>query len=51
MMQLICLSELNFNLFQFMEVVNKVDSQCSLSELFEIFNDQGFSDYIVVYLR
>lgn len=35
----------------FMDVVNKVDNQCSLSELLDSFNDQGLSDYIVVYLR
>ncbi|WAR18637.1 OTUB1-like protein, partial [Mya arenaria] len=35
----------------FMEVVGKVVKQCSLEELLETFNDQGLSDYIVVYLR
>ncbi|KAH3712055.1 ubiquitin thioesterase OTUB1-like [Dreissena polymorpha] len=35
----------------FMEVVGKVENQCSLDELLETFNNQGLSDYIVVYLR
>ncbi|XP_013401338.1 ubiquitin thioesterase OTUB1 [Lingula anatina] len=35
----------------FMEVVDKVGSQCPLEELHKIFNDQGYSDYLVVYLR
>lgn len=34
-----------------MEAVRKVEGNCSLDELLEIFNDQFLSDYIVVYLR
>ncbi|XP_014259393.1 ubiquitin thioesterase otubain-like isoform X2 [Cimex lectularius] len=36
----------------FMEVVNKVGKgQESANELYKMFNDQGYSDYVVVYLR
>lgn len=35
----------------FMGVVNKLNGQCTLTELLESFNDQGLSDYLVVYLR
>ncbi|XP_060558518.1 ubiquitin thioesterase OTUB1-like [Ruditapes philippinarum] len=35
----------------FMDVVTKVENRCSLDELLETYNDQGLSDYIVVYLR
>jgi len=35
----------------FMEVVEKVESACGLKELENIFNDSGYSDYLVVYLR
>lgn len=43
-------------LFQFMEVVKRVDPSASASEtlgeqLHKVFNDQGYSDYVVVYLR
>lgn len=36
-----------------MEVVDKVggDKETSLTELHKLFNDQGISDYVVVYLR
>lgn len=35
----------------FMEVVHKVNNQCGLEDLLATFNDQGLSDYIIVYLR
>ncbi|KAL4238404.1 OTU domain [Mactra antiquata] len=35
----------------FMDVLTKVENDCTLEELLETFNDQGLSDYIVVYLR
>lgn len=35
----------------FMEVLDKVGAGCSVDELVNTFNDQGYSDYIVVYLR
>ncbi|XP_013772007.1 ubiquitin thioesterase OTUB1-like isoform X2 [Limulus polyphemus] len=35
----------------FMEVLNKIESQMSEEELLNILNDQGYSDYIVVYMR
>ena len=35
----------------FMEVLEKVESGCGLTELEGIFNDAGYSDYLVVYLR
>jgi len=34
-----------------MDVVGKVEKQCKVEELLEVFNDQGLSDYLVVYLR
>lgn len=34
-----------------METVEKVESGCTIDELVEIFNNQGLSDYLVVYLR
>ena len=36
---------------QFMDVVERVEKPCKLEDLLEVFNDQGFSDYLVVYLR
>jgi ubiquitin thioesterase protein OTUB1 len=41
-------------LFQFMEVIDYVgqgSSTFSQTDLHKVFNDQGYSDYIVVYLR
>lgn len=41
-------------LLQFMEVINKVggdDIESSHMELHKLFNEQGYSDYVVVYLR
>ncbi|KAK2183866.1 hypothetical protein NP493_293g00009, partial [Ridgeia piscesae] len=35
----------------FMEVLDKIQNRCSREELVTIFNDQGYSDYLVVYLR
>ncbi|OWF53351.1 ubiquitin thioesterase OTUB1-like [Mizuhopecten yessoensis] len=35
----------------FMDVVEKVGTPCTTKELHETFNDQGISDYLVVYLR
>ncbi|KAL3874936.1 hypothetical protein ACJMK2_037888 [Sinanodonta woodiana] len=35
----------------FMAAIKQVEKQCSVTELSNIFNDQGLSDYIVVYLR
>ncbi|XP_060063691.1 ubiquitin thioesterase OTUB1-like [Ylistrum balloti] len=35
----------------FMDVVEKVGTPCTKEELHETFNDQGTSDYLVVYLR
>lgn len=35
----------------FMEVLSKIKSKIDLKELIELFNDQSFSDYIVVYMR
>jgi len=43
-----------FCLFQFMEVIDYVGqgrSTFSRTDLHKVFNDQGYSDYIVVYLR
>ena len=34
-----------------MDVVEKVGKQMPLDELLQIFNDQGYSDYLVVYCR
>ena len=34
-----------------MEVLDKVSTGCGLSGLLEVYNDQGYSDYLVVYLR
>ena len=34
-----------------MDILDKVENQCSLEDLIGIFNDQGYSDYLVVYLR
>ncbi|XP_062574136.1 ubiquitin thioesterase OTUB1-like [Saccostrea cucullata] len=34
----------------FMDVVNKLET-CTLDELLQTFNDQGLSDYLVVFLR
>jgi len=34
-----------------MEVLDKVSGGCGLSGLLEVYNDQGYSDYLVVYLR
>lgn len=47
---------LNFISFQFMEVVKRVDpsgstTQDTSEQLHKVFNDQGYSDYVVVYLR
>lgn len=41
-------------LLQFMEVIDKVggnDTESSHMELHKLFNEQGYSDYVVVYLR
>lgn len=40
-------------LLQFMEVIDKVggDTDSSHMELHKLFNEQGYSDYVVVYLR
>lgn len=36
----------------FIEVLDKVsDAQCGLPGLLQLYNDQGYSDYLVVYLR
>lgn len=35
----------------FMEVLDKVGSGCGVEGLLETYNDKGFSDYLVVYLR
>ncbi|CAH1791956.1 unnamed protein product [Owenia fusiformis] len=35
----------------FMEVIDKVEQNCSLEDLLQVFNDQVYSDYLVVYLR
>jgi ubiquitin thioesterase protein OTUB1 len=38
----------------FIEVISKVepkDNENSLEELYKVFNEQGYSDYVVVYLR
>ncbi|ELT99204.1 hypothetical protein CAPTEDRAFT_154088, partial [Capitella teleta] len=35
----------------FIEVLEKLEKDCGVDELLEIFNDQGYSDYLVVYLR
>lgn len=44
-----------FEYFQFMTVIQQVapndNEEESLSELHRLFNDQGHSDYVVVYLR
>lgn len=38
--------------FQFMEVVDVIAKGTSAQdELFRLFNEQGYSDYVVVYLR
>lgn len=34
-----------------MEVVNKVGDGISVEHLLDIFNDQSYSDYLVVYMR
>ncbi|XP_023212070.1 ubiquitin thioesterase OTUB1-like [Centruroides sculpturatus] len=34
-----------------MEVLKKIDKQMTLEDLLETFNNQGYSDYIVVYMR
>jgi len=34
-----------------MEVLDKVVASLGLSSLLEVYNDQGYSDYLVVYLR
>jgi len=34
-----------------MEVLDKVTAGCGLTGLLEVYNDQGYSDYLVVYLR
>ena len=39
---------------QFMEVIEKVggeDPEANRTELHKLFNEQGYSDYVVVYLR
>lgn len=40
-------------ILQFMEVVNAVGEggEERMSELYRMFNEQGYSDYVVVYLR
>ncbi|XP_052827653.1 ubiquitin thioesterase OTUB1 isoform X2 [Octopus bimaculoides] len=35
----------------FVNVISRVESFCTHKELFDIFNDQGVSDYLVVYWR
>jgi len=34
-----------------MEVLDKVSAGCGLTGLLDVYNDQGYSDYLVVYLR
>lgn len=43
----------NLNALQFMDVIDKVggDAESSYIELHKLFNEQGCSDYVVVYLR
>lgn len=45
--------DLHDHLLQFMEVIDKVggDTESSHMELHKLFNEQGYSDYVVVYLR
>ena len=40
-------------MLQFMEVIDKVGggTETSYDELHKLFNEQGYSDYVVVYLR
>lgn len=49
------IKKFNFDklLLQFMEVIAKVggDTDSSHMELHKLFNEQGYSDYVVVYLR
>ncbi|KAL1425903.1 hypothetical protein MTO96_018739 [Rhipicephalus appendiculatus] len=35
----------------FMDVLKRIENNISLEDLLKIFNDQGYSDYIVVYMR
>lgn len=44
---------MDFDELQFMEVIDKVggDAESSYMELHKLFNEQGYSDYVVVYLR
>ncbi|KAH8028412.1 hypothetical protein HPB51_016525 [Rhipicephalus microplus] len=35
----------------FMDVLRRIENKISLEDLLKIFNDQGYSDYIVVYMR
>lgn len=44
---------MDFDELQFMEVIDKVggDTESSHMELHKLFNEQGYSDYVVVYLR
>jgi len=34
-----------------MEVLDKLSDGCELNALLDVYNDQGYSDYLVVYLR
>jgi len=34
-----------------MDVLDKLSTGCGLAGLLQVFNDQGYSDYLVVYLR
>ena len=38
-------------IFQFMDVIGKLASDFTVTDLSDTFNDQGLSDYLVVYLR
>lgn len=35
----------------FMEVLKKIEENIAVDDLIKVFNDQGYSDYIVVYMR
>ncbi|EEC18856.1 ubiquitin thioesterase OTUB1 [Ixodes scapularis] len=35
----------------FMEVLKRIEDNITLDDLLKVFNDQGYSDYIVVYMR
>ena len=37
--------------FQFVEVLDKLVAGCDEAEVYKTCNDQGYSDYLVVFLR